>query len=207
MGGTSSWRLRGEALNSCNCAWGCPCQFNALPTHGRCEAFVAFEIHSGHFGDIRLDGLRVAGVYAWPGPIHEGGGTCQAVIDERADPAQREALLRILSGQEGGAFFEIFASVVSEVLPPQFKAIELESDRERRTGRLRVDGVGELEVEPIRNPVNGAEHRARLQLPDGFEFREAELASAARLSASAGRWRLEHRNSHAHLNAFDWSNA
>jgi hypothetical protein len=25
-------RLVGEEIGSCNCAWGCPCQFNALPT-------------------------------------------------------------------------------------------------------------------------------------------------------------------------------
>jgi hypothetical protein len=31
------WRISGDAVGSCNCAWGCPCQFNAEPTHGRCE--------------------------------------------------------------------------------------------------------------------------------------------------------------------------
>ena len=35
---------------TCNCAWGCPCQFNALPTHGRCEAMVAVRIREGHYG-------------------------------------------------------------------------------------------------------------------------------------------------------------
>src|SRR5690242_10480914 len=33
------WRIAGEEAGGCNCAWGCPCQFNALPTHGRCEGF------------------------------------------------------------------------------------------------------------------------------------------------------------------------
>lgn len=32
------WRIAGDAVSICICAWGCPCQFNALPTHGRCEA-------------------------------------------------------------------------------------------------------------------------------------------------------------------------
>jgi hypothetical protein len=34
------WRIAGEEFASCNCNWGCPCQFNALPTTGRCEAFA-----------------------------------------------------------------------------------------------------------------------------------------------------------------------
>ena len=32
------WRIAGEQVAGCNCSWGCPCQFNALPTTGHCEA-------------------------------------------------------------------------------------------------------------------------------------------------------------------------
>jgi hypothetical protein len=45
-------------------------------------------------GDIPLSGLRAAAVYKWPGPIHEGNGEMQLVIDERATPAQRDGLLK-----------------------------------------------------------------------------------------------------------------
>jgi hypothetical protein len=92
------WRLRGAGVDLCNCAYGCPCQFNAMPTHGTCEAAVGFHILEGHFGDVALDDLHVACTFAWPGPVHEGHGQCQAFIDERASEAQRQALLTILSG-------------------------------------------------------------------------------------------------------------
>jgi len=36
--------------------------------------------------------------YGWPGPIYEGDGECQAVVDERADDKQREALAAIICG-------------------------------------------------------------------------------------------------------------
>ena len=52
------WRIRGEEVVSCDCSWGCPCQFNGLPTNGRCEAIAAFDIHQGHYADVRLDGIR-----------------------------------------------------------------------------------------------------------------------------------------------------
>jgi hypothetical protein len=26
------WRLKGEWIKNCNCAFGCPCDFNARPT-------------------------------------------------------------------------------------------------------------------------------------------------------------------------------
>lgn len=207
MADKTTWRIQGEAINTCNCNWGCPCQFNSLPSKGKCEAFVGFRIDSGSFGDTPLEGMRVAGVYSWPGAIHEGNGTCQPVIDDRASPAQREALLRILSGKEGCAFFEIFASMVSTVLPPKFQPIEFELDREKRVGRLASADVGEAIVEPIKNLVTGAEHRAVLSLPNGFEFKEAELASAASVHARAGDHVLDLTNTHAHVNRFDWGNA
>jgi hypothetical protein len=54
----------------------------------------------GHFGDVVLDGLGAALLYAWPGPIYEGNGECQAIIDERADSQQRDALATVLYGGE-----------------------------------------------------------------------------------------------------------
>ena len=94
------WRMRGPEIANCNCAWGCPCQFNALPTNGNCRAMTAMRVDDGHFGDLSLGGTRWLGMFAWPGPIHLGGGEVQLVIDDGATMAQREALLTILSGQE-----------------------------------------------------------------------------------------------------------
>ena len=36
------WELHGRSFGNCNCAFGCPCQFNALPTYGTCEAAVGY---------------------------------------------------------------------------------------------------------------------------------------------------------------------
>src|SRR5438105_7327147 len=82
----TSWRIVGEEVATCNCAWGCPCQFNALPTHGRCEAVFAVQIREGRYGSTRLDGLVVAGAFWFPGAIHEGGGIARFAIDEKATP-------------------------------------------------------------------------------------------------------------------------
>ena len=68
------WRIKGPELSTCNCDWGCPCQFNALPSRGYCRAAVAMRIDEGHFGEVRLDGLHWVSLLAWPGPIHHGDG-------------------------------------------------------------------------------------------------------------------------------------
>jgi len=204
---TTKWQLRGESLVACNCDWGCPCQFNALPTHDNCEALSAWEIRQGHFGNVKLDGIRFAHLYWWPGPVHEGNGVRRTIVDEKATPEQRQALLALDTGKHGGGYLEIFAAVCPNVLDPVFAPISFETDREARTGAVRIPDIGEIQAEPIRNPVTGEPHRARINLPDGFEYKISEIANAARLRVSSGdKLSFEHQNSHAHLNEFDWSN-
>lgn len=200
------WELQADEFVSCNCAYGCPCQFNALPTQGYCEAVAAFRIEKGFFGDTTLDGLHAIGVLQWPGAIHEGGGKAYMIIDERADDAQRNALLTILSGGEtepGATVWNVFASTLEQVFDPVFKAIELDIDVEARLGRMSVDGLIEGKGEPIRNPVTGAIHRARIELPNGFEYNLAEMGSAT--SNSTGPVKMSFKDSyaqfaHIHLN-------
>jgi len=77
------WMLKGKRLGNCSCDYGCPCESNGSPTSGFCEGLEAMEIDEGYFGDIRLDGLRFAGTFHWPGPVFMGKGSYQVVIDER----------------------------------------------------------------------------------------------------------------------------
>lgn len=173
------WRLRGAGVDLCNCAYGCPCQFNALPTHGHCEAAVGFHIEQGHFADVSLDDLHVACTFAWPGAIHQGHGQCQAFIDVRASEAQRQALLTILTGQEQEptAFFAIFASTVETMHEPRFVPVQVRTDRTALTASILVPGAIEAKAVPIRNPLDGSVHRASMVLPDGFQFAEADCVS------------------------------
>jgi hypothetical protein len=201
------WRIAADEVSTCNCAWGCPCQFNALPTHGRCEAVVAVRIREGHFGGTQLGGVTLAAAYWWPGPIHEGNGIVRLAIDEKATPEQRAAILAITSGREGGTFFEIFASVVSKALDPIYVPIEFQADREKRVARLNVPGLGEFSAAPIRNPVTGAEHRARIQLPEGFEYKEAEMGNCVMNRAILGDKKIDNQNTYAQFAAVNWSNA
>lgn len=200
------WRFVAEETGTCNCAWGCPCQFNALPTHGRCEALVAVRIHEGHYGSTKLDGVTYAAAYWWPGAVHEGNGIVQFAIDDRATPDQRTAILNITSGKEGGTLFEIFSSVVSTVLDPIYVPIELSSDRDKRLASLRVPGLGEFRVEPIRNPVTGEEHRALIKLPNGFEYKEAEMGNCLENHATLADKVIANKNSYAQFAAVEWSN-
>ena len=186
MPGTD-WRLKGEWVKSCNCAFGCPCDFNAHPTKGYCEGLAAMNIKEGHFGDVRLDGLKFAITVHFPGPLHEGNGTLQPIIDARASAAQREALLQILSGKHSaeGTIFHIFSLITARLLEPLFAPIEWQFDLEGRKSSISIPGILETTTQPIRNPVTGAPHRIQIMMPEGFEHRGAEVASA-RIASTGG---------------------
>ncbi len=175
------WMIRGPKISSCNCAYGCPCEFNARPTNDVCEGLEAHRIDEGWFGDVRLDGIIIGARYRWPGPVHEGGGIAQGFISAHATEEQREALYKILGGeeQEPTTPFAIYGSTIEQEFDPIFADIEFDFDLAARTGRFHVPGAMEMTLEPIRNPVTGKPHRAQIVLPDGFEFRAAEMASGS----------------------------
>ncbi|MDQ3853186.1 MAG: DUF1326 domain-containing protein [Thermoproteota archaeon] len=43
----TKWQTEVYYPDSCNCDWGCPCQFNAKPTHGNCEGVAGIHIIKG----------------------------------------------------------------------------------------------------------------------------------------------------------------
>jgi len=172
------WEIRGREFGNCNCDYSCPCQFNALPTHGHCRGLGVYDIEQGFHGPMWLDGLRAAGIFRWPGPIHEGKGEAVHVIDRRASAEQRAALIRILSGEDtdpGATVFQVFASTCDRLHEPIIADIDFELDIAGRTASAHIEGVLETRGAPILNPVTGATHRVRIVQPDGFEFAEAEI--------------------------------
>lgn len=189
-----AWYMEGPAYGNCNCDWSCPCQFESLPTHGNCRGFEAVRIDKGHFGDVRLEGLKAVMLYAWPGPVFEGKGELQAIIDEGADDAQREALLAILCGEhtnEAATHWWVYRAMSETVHDPMFKPIEFEVDIERRTARVSVPGVVESIGSPIRSPATGDEHRVRIDMPNGIEFDIAEIGNASTEAKGAIQLELE----------------
>ncbi|HEY7959454.1 MAG TPA: DUF1326 domain-containing protein [Sphingomicrobium sp.] len=174
------WEFKGRELVNCTCEYGCNCQFNALPDKGHCHAVAAIQIDEGRHGDTSLDGLVITALFKWPGAVHEGHGEALAFIDKRANDAQREALLKIMTGQDTDPFatvFAVFASTIETMHEPVVTDIDFEVDVEERRGRLNIPGYVEMKGEPIRNKVTGKESRAQIRLPDGFEYEVAEVGS------------------------------
>ncbi len=178
------WQIEAYYLDSCNCDWGCPCQFNAKPTHGFCEGIAGIRIIRGNYGKVRLDRLNMAYIVSWPGAIHEGRGKASFYIDDRASDEQFEALSKIITGEAGGGPFEVYRSVIESFQPTTRAKIAFES--RGLNSRIKIGDFAESWLEPIRNPVTGEIHRAVIELPGGFEASRMDQASSKTITSNDG---------------------
>jgi hypothetical protein len=205
------WQMHAYFLDACNCDWGCPCQFNAKPTHDNCEGVAGYHILNGSYDNgVKLDGFNMALIASWPGPIHEGHGKASFYIDNRADEEQFEALSNIITGKAGGGPFALYASTIEEFQEPKRASVKFQpkdirsrvvvfgdkgDDDDRKKTRRGGGGGGEKQskdilaeawLEPIRNPVTGRVHRAIIEIPEGFESNRMDQASMKKLVADDG---------------------
>jgi len=195
----TAWLMKGPYVKNCNCIAACPCDTAGRPyPFPGCEGMAGMHIAQGHFGKVKLDGLNWVATYYWPGALHEGNGIMQPFIDQKATPEQRDALLQILSGKSGGTFFEILASIVVKVHEPQFLPIRFDFDKKKRTARVVVPGFLETVSEPLKVPATGDEQHVIVQMPNGFEYKEMEVASSAVLKGT-GPIKFNHKNTHSSL--------
>lgn len=178
------WRLKAEYVKNCNCAPGCPCDFWAPPTHGPCKGMMAFHVLEGNYGNTGLNGVIFGGTYHWPAALHLGNGTFQPYLQEKSTPEQRDALLTIMSGKAGNAWFEVLASVVSTVLEPKFVPIAFDFNLEKRKASIKFGNEVQTTTEPIMDLAAGREHRIRLEMPNGMEYKHPEIATASLLRST-----------------------
>jgi hypothetical protein len=198
---TVGWELKGTVLIACNCDYGCPCNFNALPTQGYCEGQWTWHVGEGRYGDVSLAGLNFTVAVKWPGPIHEGGGEAVVLIDERADEAQRAAIATLVEGGSGGPW-AILAWTWPTIHGPLAARYELELAGLR--SRVSAGDVLELELEPIANPVTGAEVHPGMVLPEGIIVKEAELGTSGRFRVNDGI-AYDHSGKYTGIGAFEYA--
>jgi hypothetical protein len=105
----------------------------------------------------------------------------QAIIDERADPAQREALRKILHGESttpGATHFFTYNAMCSTVLETLYAPIDLSIDVQQRTASLTVDGLVQSRGMPLPKPANQAlPPRIRLSTSEGPRYIYAEMGT------------------------------
>jgi hypothetical protein len=202
-GNDPQWHMEAEYIQSCNCAYGCPCNFNSLPTYGNCEALVAWHIRKGHFEDTQLDDVTFAWGLWWPGAIHLGEGTGKLYVDKKASPEQVKAIEAIVSGKYGGGVFAIFPSTFKSTLPTQITNIRFHYDR--YDAWFTVEGAGEVRSQHIVNPVTGDQFEGEVVLHGGIAFKSGTVTSVD-WNWTSDDMSLKHEKKNGHMSIVSFSN-
>jgi len=141
------WRITGNLSEACTCSVPCTCNFGEGPSpHHFCWALFSLDIQKGRYGKTKLDGLHVAGAAGEKGFV--------AYIDERATPAQAEAL-QAMVGQIG----EKFQAAVTAQDPKAaedpsmkflgFKTVRIVQEVGPQSSRLMIGNAGGFENDYI----------------------------------------------------------
>jgi hypothetical protein len=196
------WYLRGLYLDSCNCDWGCPRQFNANPTHGNCEGLSAIHIDKGKYGNVKLDRLNFVFVASWPGAIHEGHGKASVHIDDRATDEQFDALAKIVTGKAKGSAFDVYGNTLDHFQGPKRAKITFRANGIKST--VKAEGIGEAQLEPIKNPLTGKTHQVAIVQPKGFEATRLDMASSKVLVANNGLLKFKYEGTYGGIQKISW---
>jgi hypothetical protein len=203
------WHVTGHWFDTCNCNVPCPCTFAQPPTTGHCEGVLAWHIQTGHFGDVRLDGLNIIGLGAFDGNIWDGQtkATMAMFLDAKANDRQREALQMIFSGRAGGWPGQ-FANTIGEVRGLEFAPIDFQVADDLGSWSASIAGKIVSSADAIGGPTTPPGKRVQTHNAGGSETGPGGVATwgkstADKADAFGFKWNRKGQSS-KHI-GFDWS--
>lgn len=197
------WKMKSDYVETCNCDFGCPCNFNGFPTYGLCRALTLFHIQEGNYSNVKLDGLEVIYAVSWPKAIHEGNGTLQLFITKNSEQQQRNALVNIFTGNaKGNGLFALFATTLKYVLDPQFVEINAKVNGTRSS--FSIPGILEVQLESFVNPVTGDEQFTKIQLPR-FIWKIADAAKTKVMKILTPNLNFDHSGKNAFYSVVEFN--
>ena len=199
--GKPSGTLTGVVLVACNCDFGCPCNFNAPPTRGKCEGGWTWHVQHGSLDGVSLDGLNFSVYVKWPGAIHEGNGEAVILVDARADDRQRQAVATLVRGDVGGPWGTL-AWTWPIIHGPL--AVPYEIELNGIATRIKAGEALEVESTTIRNPVTGAEVHPGVVLPEGIIVKQADLGCSKVFRVREGI-SMDHAGQYTALGPFEYT--
>jgi hypothetical protein len=171
----TEWAISGTYLEACNCEVICPCRrvggrAGGRSTYGTCQGALSWAVLDGRAGDVDLSGLGAVLVLSYDDDEPGSPWTYFLYVDERGSDRQREALVRILTGELGGTAKRQFPWAFKESRPLGWRAAPIEIQHTSRRGWFRAGEQVTLRVgdpvadqEPVTCVIPG-HHRSGVEL-------------------------------------------
>ena len=139
-----AYRLEGSLLEVCTCDAICPCWIGQDPDGGTCEGVIAWHFDQGEIDGTPVGGLTFAVAVFIPGNALAGNWRAVAFVDDKATPAQEEAILATYTGKKGGPVADL-AQLIGEVVGVERVPIAFELDRGK--GTLKIGSAVDARME------------------------------------------------------------
>ncbi|MEU7019175.1 DUF1326 domain-containing protein [Streptomyces sp. NPDC048717] len=182
----TNWHIRGEWFDVCSCSLPCPCTFAQAPTDGACLFTLVWQIHEGHFDDVRLDGLGVVALGEFAGNMWEKDtDTRMSVmfyIDAKGTQRQRQALEEIFRGNVGG-WPGTFGSLIGEVREVRYAPVVFEAAEDLEYWRASVADQVDVGARALTGPTADPSRRVQLINAPGAEVGPGQVATWGVVSA------------------------
>jgi hypothetical protein len=147
-----AYKLEGRLLEVCDCRVLCPCWIGEDPDNGTCDTIVAWHFDKGTINGVDVTGRTIAAVCHIPGNILAGNWRAAIYLDDKASPAQEEAILGVYTGKLGGPVADL-VKLIGEVV--SVERVPIIFDVHEGKGTLKVGNVGYAELEPYKGPTGG----------------------------------------------------
>jgi hypothetical protein len=138
-----TYDVEGRLLEVCTCNVLCPCWIGEDPDGGTCESTLGWRIDRGEISGVDVSGLTMALTVHIPGNVLDGNWKAVAFVDDRSTPDQQEAMLKLFTGQLGGAIADL-AALVGEVVAVERVPITFTVDGGK--GTLDLGGITRAEL-------------------------------------------------------------
>ncbi|MBV8625489.1 MAG: DUF1326 domain-containing protein [Herbaspirillum sp.] len=186
---TPDWHIAGEWLDVCSCNSPCPCTYAQPPTGNHCEVLWAYRINSGHYGGTPMAGLRIVLLANFTGNLWNGAQLDAGIfLDARADEIQRDALVKIFTGQVGGWMAEFVPAKVRDLRAVEFADITVDIESTLERWRVTVDDRVEASGMPLYGPTSDTTRLMQSFNPPGSEVGPTD-APVTWGKSVAGRWK------------------
>jgi hypothetical protein len=140
-----TYHLEGRLLEVCNCRVLCPCWIGEDPDNGTCDTIVAWHFDKGKVDNVDVSGRTIVCMAHVPGNILQGNWRAAVYVDDKATPQQKDALLKVYTGQLGGPVGDL-VKLIGEVV--SVESVPITFDVESGKGTIRVGDAGYAELEP-----------------------------------------------------------
>jgi hypothetical protein len=141
-----AYEIEGRLLEVCTCKVVCPCWVGEDPDGGTCDSALAWHIDTGTIEGTDVSDLTLALSVHIPGNVLAPASWKAAVfVDDRATDEQQAALLKVFTGQAGGAIADL-AGLIGEVIAVERAPITFTVEGGR--GHLRIGAVADAEMVP-----------------------------------------------------------